>query len=72
MTIEKTILNLSDILGELRGAIEIDDDLREATRSAIKALEQLDEIQKIIHSNEYDSIKLASISSILERAELNE
>lgn len=44
--IQKSKLELSNILGELHNEIEIDDDLREATKTAIKGLEALEDIRK--------------------------
>ena len=44
--IKKSKLELSNILGELHNEIAIDDDLRDATRTAIKGLESLEDIRK--------------------------
>ena len=52
MTGEEAVYEFKDILGELRDTIEITENLRNACKIAIKALEQLEIIKEKAELNE--------------------
>lgn len=47
MTIDNSILNLEDVLGELRSSVEIDEELRESCGKAINIMRKYQKIQAI-------------------------